>query len=241
MAQTKPKSDEIQRVLLACRDYFVVAALFSLAINLLYLASPLYMLQVYDRVISSASQTTLVMLTLALLLAFVALAALDALRARVLTRGSIRLDRLLAGRVVAATVDLSTGGVARSQPLRDFDNFRQFITGAGIHAIFDLPWAPIYIGVIFLLHPLLGAFAFGSATVLVPLLGKAEFPVPGERRSTVAGQTLPARPAAIPSGCGSAARTSSRTTSATRARSSSASADGCRRILSSQARILRRL
>jgi ATP-binding cassette subfamily C protein len=163
----KTKSDELRRVFWACRSYFVAAALFSLAINLLYLAAPLYMLQVYDRVISSASHVTLVMLTIALLMAFIALAGLDTVRARVLTRASIRLDRLLAGRVVAATVELSMSGAARSQPLRDFDTFRQFITGPGIHAIFDLPWAPIYIAVIFVLHPALGFFAFGAAVLLV--------------------------------------------------------------------------
>jgi ATP-binding cassette subfamily C protein len=164
------KSDEIRRVLHACRNYFITAGAFSLAINLLYLAAPLYMLQVYDRVISSASEVTLVMLTLALLMALLALAGLDAVRARVLTRASIRLDRLLGGRIMSAIIEGSQNlGGARSQLLRDFDTFRQFITGMGIHAIFDLPWAPIYIAVIFLLHPLLGAFAFGSAMVLVSM------------------------------------------------------------------------
>ncbi len=168
MSLALKKSDEIRRVLQACKGYFVTAGAFSLAINLLYLAAPLYMLQVYDRVISSASQVTLVMLTLALLMALLALAGLDAVRARVLTRASIRLDRLLAGRVMSAIFEGSpTFGGSRSQLLRDFDTFRQFITGMGIHAIFDLPWAPIYIAVIFLLHPLLGAFAFGCSIVLV--------------------------------------------------------------------------
>jgi PrtD family type I secretion system ABC transporter len=164
----KPKSDELRRVIEACRGYFVTALIFSLAINLLYLASPIYMLQTYDRVVSSASEVTLVMLTVALLVALAALAALDSVRARLLTRASIRLDKLLAGRVVAATVETSArlGGL-KNQPLRDFDTFRQFITGAGIHAAFDLPWAPIYIAVIFLLHPLLGAFALGCAIVLI--------------------------------------------------------------------------
>src|SRR4051812_42851288 len=163
-----PKTDELRRVLHASRGYFVVAAVFSLAINLLYLAAPLYMLQVYDRVISSASEITLLMLTIALLLAFMALAGLDAVRARVLTRASIRLDRLIAGRVMTAIIDrASVAGGARSQLLRDFDTFRQFITGTGIHAIFDLPWAPIYILVIFALHPLLGAFALGAAILLI--------------------------------------------------------------------------
>jgi ATP-binding cassette subfamily C protein len=139
-----------------------------LAINLLYLAGPLYMLQVYDRVIASASSTTLVMLTIALLIAFVALAGLDAVRARVLTRASIRLDQKIAARVMTAIINrAANAGGARSQLLRDFDTFRQFITGMGIHAVFDLPWAPIYIAVIFVLHPALGAFAFGCAILLV--------------------------------------------------------------------------
>lgn len=150
------------------RRYFVTAAIFSLAINLLYLAGPLYMLQVYDRVISSASTTTLVMLTIALLIAFLTLAGLDTVRARVLTRASVRLDRKIAARVMAAIIDRSgNSGGTRSQLLRDFDTFRQFVTGVGIHAIFDLPWAPIYIAVIFVLHPALGAFALGSSILLI--------------------------------------------------------------------------
>jgi PrtD family type I secretion system ABC transporter len=163
----RPKSNEIRRVFAACRGYFVTAALFALAINLLYLAGPLYMLQVYDRVVSSGSVTTLVMLTIALLIAFAALAGLDIVRAQVMTRASVRLDRMLAGRVVTATVAMTSGSAARSQPLRDFDSFRQFITGGGIHALFDLPWAPIYIAVIFLLHPWLGIFSLCSAILLV--------------------------------------------------------------------------
>ena len=177
---TKAKSDELRAVFQACRRYFVTALIFSLAINLLFLAGPLYMLQVYDRVISSASHVTLVMLTLALLLAFIALAGLDFVRARILTRASVRLDRLLAGRVLAATVENSVKGAPpTSQPLRDFDTFRQFVTGAGIHAVFDLPWAPIYIFVIFLLHPLLGLFALASAIVLVCLAVLGQWRVQG--------------------------------------------------------------
>ncbi len=162
------RTDELRLLLQTGRSYFVTAAMFSFAINLLYLAGPLYMLQVYDRVISSASEVTLVMLTIALLLAFMALAGLDAVRARVLTRASIRLDQRIAGRVMTAIIDRSAiFGGARSQLLRDFDTFRQFITGMGIHAIFDLPWAPIYIAVIFVLHPALGAFALGCSILLV--------------------------------------------------------------------------
>jgi PrtD family type I secretion system ABC transporter len=148
--------------------YFGTAGAFSLAINLLYLAGPLYMLQVYDRAVPSSSHVTLLMLTLALLLSYLALAGLDAARARVLTRASLRLDRRMAPRIMTAIVDRPAGaGNARSQLLRDFDGLRQFVSGAGIHAIFDLPWAPIYIAVIFMLHWALGAFALASCVVLV--------------------------------------------------------------------------
>jgi len=168
MINPSNRTDELARLLKRCQGYFVTAAIFSLAINLLYLAGPLYMLQVYDRVISSASQITLLMLTIALLVAYTALAGLDAVRARVLTRTSIRLDQKIAPRVMTAIIEQSAKiGGARSQLLRDFDTFRQFITGSGIHAIFDLPWAPIYIAVIFGLHPFLGVFSLGCSVILV--------------------------------------------------------------------------
>jgi ATP-binding cassette subfamily C protein len=161
-------TNELRRLTQSCQGYFVTAAIFSLAINLLYLAAPLYMLQVYDRVISSASEITLLMLTFALLLAFMALAGLDAVRARVLTRASVRLDQTIAARVMTAIIHhpASAGGV-RTQLLRDFDTFRQFVTGTGIHAVFDLPWAAIYIVVIFVLHPSMGAFALGCSILLI--------------------------------------------------------------------------
>ena len=165
-----PKSHELHDALRACRVYFLTALVFSLGINLLYLAAPLYMLQVYDRVISSASLGTLVMLTLVLMVALSALAGLDVVRARTLARASIRIDRLMGGRIVSAMIENSArSGSARSQHLRDFDSFRQLITGSAIHALFDLPWAPIYIAVIVMLHPILGAFALGCSILLVAM------------------------------------------------------------------------
>lgn len=157
----------VREALRACRRYFLFAAAFSLAINLLYLASPLYMLQIYDRVVTSGSETTLVMLTLVLLAAFLALAGLDLVRAAILTRASARLDRLLSARILAASVETPSPGSSPSQPIRDFDTFRQVITGSGIHALLDLPWSPIYIGIIFLLHPWLGFFALGCSLLLI--------------------------------------------------------------------------
>jgi ATP-binding cassette, subfamily C, bacterial len=160
-------SDELKRLLRSCRGYFAAAAGFSLAINLLYLAGPLYMLQVYDRVVSSGSELTLVMLTIALLFAYVALAGLDMVRARILTRANVRLDQRIAPRLLTILIEAGGAKGARGQALRDFDSFRGFVTGGGIHAVFDMPWAPIYLAVIFMLHPWLGAFALGCAVLLV--------------------------------------------------------------------------
>ncbi|RWD96992.1 type I secretion system permease/ATPase [Mesorhizobium sp.] len=171
------KSKIVRDALRACRRYFLFAAVFSLAINLLYLASPLYMLQIYDRVVTSGSETTLVMLTLVLLVAFLALAGLDLVRAAILTRASARLDRLLSAKILAASVETPSQGAAQSQPIRDFDTFRQVITGSGIHALFDLPWSPIYIGIIFLLHPWLGFFALGSSLLLIAMAVLNEYMV----------------------------------------------------------------
>jgi ATP-binding cassette subfamily C protein len=168
--KTSKTSPELNVLLRSVVPYLGTAGAFSLAINLLFLAGPLYMLQVYDRVVPSSSETTLVMLTLGLLMAYLALAGLDAMRARVLTRASVKLDRKIASAVVTASIDqpMASSG-ARSQYLRDFDSFRQFVSGAGIHALFDLPWTPIYIAVIFMLHWSLGAFALACGLLLVAM------------------------------------------------------------------------
>ena len=170
MASPK-KYNEMRWALGSCGSYFGAVGLFSAAINFLYLASPLYMLQVYDRVVSSGSVPTLLMLTVALLIALGTMAALDGLRARILIRAGLRLDRLLSSRVIAALVRQANviPGAGRGQALRDFDSFRQFITGGSIYALCDAPWAPIYIAVIALLHPLLGLLAFGCALILLAL------------------------------------------------------------------------
>lgn len=179
MRTSRDTSDELGRLLRPAVPYLATAGAFSLAINLLYLAGPLYMLQVYDRVVPSSSETTLVMLTLALLMAYIALAGLDAMRARVLTRASVKLEREIAAAVVTASIDQPIDG-ARSQYLRDFDTFRQFVSGSGIHALFDLPWAPVYIAVIFMLHWSLGALALGCGVVLVLMALLNEWLVGGQ-------------------------------------------------------------
>src|SRR4051794_7172043 len=170
MAQHSPKS-EMRQAVRACYPYFIPAALFSAGVNILYLASPLYLLQVYDRVVSSGSVPTLVMLTIALLIALLAMAGLDHARARVLVRAGLRLDRLLSERVMTAMVRQTSTlpAAAKGQALRDLDTYRQFLTGNSFYALFDAPWAPLYLVIMALLHPLLGVMGLVFALVLLSL------------------------------------------------------------------------
>ncbi len=150
------------------RRYFGTALAFSLAINLLYLAAPLYMMQVYDRVLSSNSEATLLMLTVLVLVAFSTLAGLDCLRTRILARSATRLDKLFAPQAFRWVMSPQSRNTdAESQPLRDLDTVCKFISGNGMHAIFDFPWTPIYVLIIYRLHPTLGLFAFLSAVALI--------------------------------------------------------------------------
>ena len=169
--QSTRDRDDLKQALSGCLPYFGAAALFSCGINILYLSSPLYMLQVYDRVMSSGSHYTLVMLTVALLLALATMAALDAIRARVLVRCGIAFDARLAVRLMHALIDRAvySGSARHAQLLRDLDQFRQFLTGAPLHALFDLPWMPIYVAILCLLHPVLGVVALVGAFVLLLL------------------------------------------------------------------------
>ena len=150
---------------------------FSCFLNVLYLAAPLYMMQVYDRVMHSRSVPTLLYLTLVVALCYVTYAILDAVRGRVLTGVSDLVEDRL-GRALIAHVTTPARS-AREQPLavhiaRDLDTVRQFAAGAGALAFIDLPWAPIYLGAIALLHPLLGAYAVGAALVLLGLTVASE-------------------------------------------------------------------
>ena len=162
-------SPELLQSFAACRGHFFAAALFSMGVNILFLVYPLYMLQVYGRVLSSQSEETLVMLIIAATIGLITMGALDVVRARVLTRASLRLDEQLAGRLMTALVDRGPQGSSeqRGQTLRDFDTVRQFVSSQGAHAIFDLPWAPIYMVVIFLLSAYQGWFAVIGALILI--------------------------------------------------------------------------
>jgi len=167
---TKPSS-ELRRAFTACGSAFMATAVFSFFLNLLMLVAPLYMLQVFDRVLSSRSESTLLMLTIIAGFMLLILGVLEMVRARVLVRTGVKLEGLLEGRVFAAVFERSLGapGATRAQALQDLDTLRQFLTGAGLFALLDAPWAPIFIVVIFLLHPWLGTAALIGALVLLAL------------------------------------------------------------------------
>lgn len=167
----------------ACRGHFVAAAAFSALVNLLYLTPTLYMMQVYDRVVPTRGIATLVLISSVALLALGTLAALDWLRGRLMVRASLRLDRMLAAKVLARLVDWE-GKAAGGHALREFDNVRSAISGQGMLAIFDAPWTPIYLACCFLLHPAIGvltllggmllfALAWANERDTRPRLGKA--------------------------------------------------------------------
>jgi PrtD family type I secretion system ABC transporter len=164
--------DEFAGALRQCKRLLWAAAAFSGGVNLLFLASPIYLLQVYGRVIPSGSVETLVSLSVALLLALATMAVFDAVRARILIRAAARIDRILAHRVFQAIIDLApkNGAVYRNaQSLRDLDQFRTALAGQGAQFFFDVPWIPLFLLVLFLIHPLLGGIATGGAALLLAL------------------------------------------------------------------------
>jgi ABC-type protease/lipase transport system fused ATPase/permease subunit len=154
-----------------------MVALFSFAVNLLVLAAPLYMIQVYDRVMASHSEITLLMLTIITMAAMIVMALLEFARSQVLVRVSTRLDRVMSPRMfqVAFEGAVKRPGASRQQPLGDFMNIRQFLTGNGVLAAFDAPWTPIFLLIMWAFHPLLGAITLAGAVILVGLTIASEF------------------------------------------------------------------
>ena len=135
------------------------------------LVPPLYMMQVYDRVLNSRSEGTLVALTVVTMGAFAAMGLLEVIRSRILVRVSARLDNLLSPLIFDAVfrTHAQTMGGARTQPLNDVATVRQFIAGPGLFGFFDLPWAPVFLLLLFLLHPLLGLLSLSGGVILVIL------------------------------------------------------------------------
>jgi len=148
------------------------AALFSGGINLLALIGPVFMLEVYDRVIPSQSVPTLIALGLLTLGIYAISGVLDIIRSRVMVRIASSLDLALSSKVfeVIAGVSLKTSIAGDAlKPVQELDQIRAFISGPGLLAFFDLPWMPVYLAVCFYIHPLFGLLALGLMIFLIVL------------------------------------------------------------------------
>ncbi|WP_137896130.1 type I secretion system permease/ATPase [Ramlibacter sp. 2FC] len=162
---------ELGTTLWAFRREFLVVGVFSMVSNLLLLAPTIYLLQVYDRVLVSRSELTLLAVSLVTLFLIAVLAFAEWSRSRLLVRTGMRLDQQLGTRVFGASFEasLSQAGGNPARALRDMTEIRQFLTGHGVFAFFDAPWTPIYLAVLFFLHPWLGLLALGFMVIQAAL------------------------------------------------------------------------
>ncbi|NWG38584.1 MAG: type I secretion system permease/ATPase [Hydrogenophilaceae bacterium] len=154
----------LTRLVFKYRSSFMVLGVFSIFFNILVLTMPIYMLTVFSHVMTSRSQETLTLLTVAAIVALIIQGLLDFIRSRILVRIGLTLDMELTPQVVEAIVRHAAGSAERnSQRLRDAAELRNFLTGTGIFNLFDAPFVPFYVLVIYLMHPMLGHLAlFGS-------------------------------------------------------------------------------
>lgn len=162
----------LAHVLHQFRSAFIGVGLFSAFINLLMLSGSMFMLQVYDRVLPSKSVPTLIGLSLIVLGLYAFQAILDLIRTRVLVRIGSAFDESISEKVYGMVIKLPLKG-ARSadalQPVRDLDAIRNFLTGLGPTALFDLPWMPLYLGLCFAFNFYLGLAATVGAIIIIAL------------------------------------------------------------------------
>ncbi|MEE4016047.1 ABC transporter transmembrane domain-containing protein, partial [Roseibium sp. FZY0029] len=148
-------------------------AVVSFVINILMLTGPVFMLQVYDRVLASGSIPTLVAIGALAVVLYTFYGLLEGVRSRLLARLGQRVDARLSGIVyrVSNALPVRLGRkAAKLRPVQDLDTVRQFLSGPGPAAIFDIPWLPLYLGIVFLFHPVLGFVGLGGALVIVVLI-----------------------------------------------------------------------
>jgi len=165
------KRSELTATLWAFRREFLIVGAFSMIANVLMLTPTLYMLQVYDRVLTSQSELTLVAMSLLTLFLFAVMAFAERMRSRLLVSAGVRLDEQLSTLVFNASFEahLSQAGASPSRAFGDLIQIRQFLTGNGIFAFFDAPWTPIYMAVLFFLHPWLGMLGIVFALIQAAL------------------------------------------------------------------------
>ena len=162
---------ELAATLWSFRREFIVVGLFSLVVNILMLTPTLYMLYVFDRVMASQSGLTLIAVSLITVFLFAIMAFAEWIRSRLLVRVGVRLDEQLNTRVFNASFEaaLVQAGYNPTQAFTELVQIRQFLTGNGVFAFFDAPWTPIYLLVVFMLHPMLGWLSVLFALMLAGL------------------------------------------------------------------------
>ena len=170
---------ELAAALAACRSSYLGVAVFTGILNILYLTGSFFMLQVYDRVLPSRSIPTLVALCVLAVALYGFQAVFDIVRNRVLIRIAGGVVESLDRRVYELVVKLPLRGpmMAGFEPVRDLDQIRSFMSGGGPAALFDLPWIPLYLGICYLFHPMLGLTATVGAVILVIITTVTEFKV----------------------------------------------------------------
>ena len=170
------KRSELAEALWRFRGAFIGVAAFSALINLLMLTGPLFMLQVYDRVLPSRSIPTLVALMILMAALYAFQATLEGTRSRLLVRLGYHLDESLSERLYNAVVCLPLrAGGGGSQPVNDIDHIRSFFASGGPSALADLPWVPLYLAICFLFHPWIGVAALVGGVALAVITICAEF------------------------------------------------------------------
>ena len=159
------------------RTAFIATMVFSFFLNLLMFVGPLYMLQIYDRVLSSRNETTLVMLTLIAVGLLISFGILDFIRSKLLVRAGMQFDEALSKPVFHRVVkqQVLAPGSGGHVALSDVDKVREFLTGQGIISFFDAPWVPLFLALCFAFHPWLGFVATAGAVVIFILALINEF------------------------------------------------------------------
>ncbi|RRN65687.1 type I secretion system permease/ATPase [Caulobacter sp. 602-1] len=167
--RSSAKPTILDRAVEVMKPAVVTAMVFSFFINILALVSPLYMLQVYDRVLSSRNVATLVVLTVICVFLFIVYGLLEALRTQVLVRGGLKFDGVARDPIFRAVLDSTlTRKGQGGQAFRDMDQIREFMTG-GLIAFCDAPWTPVFIIVSFMLHWYFGVLAVISCFIIFGL------------------------------------------------------------------------
>jgi ATP-binding cassette subfamily C exporter for protease/lipase len=163
--------NEIVQTLYKFKQVFYAIGIFTVVINILLLVPSMYMMEVYDRVLASHNQYTLVMLTVMAAGLYALTSVIEYFRSMVVLRVGAKIDVELNQRVYTAAFEqnLTKDGVNAGQALNDLSTIRQFVTGTGVFAFFDAPWFPIYLAIIFIFNPWLGVFALLSTILLVGL------------------------------------------------------------------------